>query len=334
MPFYFIGGEDSDFTKIGLCSVDTATTAARRTAFARCSLKVGTTAAISDGWVGQFSSAQSSFWLTAKFYNAGTNAVANCDFIALMDSGFNRRISLSVPGGGGVIFLRKRNAAGTYTTLATSGIAMMASALVKLDMQVAYGTSGNIKVYLDGTLIIDYTGDVTTDGATTLSGFVLGSEGPAAGITSYWSEVIVSSVDTRSLALVTLPPLANGNAFTFTTGTTTNLSEVTLDDATLATSATAGQIAQSTITSSGVTGNPQIVAVAVNARAQKGTTGPSKADLGVRTASTDYWSPDIALPVTLDRISNVWETNPNTSAPWLYTDLTNAGFNIGMKSVT
>jgi hypothetical protein len=339
MPFYFIGGEDYDFTKLGVCSVDTATANVRRTGFTRCALKIGPMATFitTDGWTASFSSPQSQFWFTARNYLEITGNNSTGEGIVFMD-GAVRRLFLTLASASGFIQLKKKDNAGTNTILATASVSPGFTTLQKFDVFVNYAVAGQVKVYLGGTLIIDYSGDVTTNGATSLSGFVLGSFvaqlTAGTAYSSWWSEVICASYDTRSLSLVTLPPLANGNAFTFTTGSATNLDEVTLDDADTATSQTAGQIAQSTVTSTGITGNPPIVALAVTARVQKGSSGPSKADLGVRTASTDYWSSDIVLPVALDRISNVWETNPNTSAPWLYSDLTAAGFNIGVKSVT
>lgn len=336
MPFFFIGGEDHDFQKIGVATVDIATTAARRTSNARCSLRVGPGIAATDGWFAVFSTPLTSFWWTGRVYFSAITAfpATAYDLVAFYD-GITRRLNLGVDTVANTphLVLYKQTASGTRTALATSSNQLVIATQYKIDIQViAYGASCTVNVYLDNVLWLTFSGNPITDSATSLSGFAVG--GVANSSSSYWSEIIVSSNETRMLSLVTLPALANGNTFNWTTGTTTDLSEVTLTDATLASSATAGQIAQSTITSTGVTGNPIIQAVAISARAQKGTTGPSKADLGVRTAATDYWSADIALPVTLDRINNIWETNPNTSAPWLYTDLTNAGFNIGMKSVT
>jgi hypothetical protein len=280
-------------------------------------------------------SSLTSFWFTARLYFSSVNNTAtSCDLLSFLDGGVRRLVICNVNASSAQIRLVKQDNAGTKTTLVTSSLLISSGALYKVDVQVInYGVSGTVNVYFDGVLWLTYTGDLTTNGSSSLSGFAMGSY---SNITTpaFWSEVITASVDTRALSVVTLPPLANGNAFNWTTGTTTDLSEVTLNDATLATSATAGQVAQSTVTSTGITGNPIIQAVVVSARVQKGSSGPTKADLGVRTAATDYWSADIVLPAALDRISNVWEMNPNTSAPWTYTDLTAAGFNVGVKSVT
>lgn len=334
MTFYFIGGEDHDFTKIGVCSVDTATTTVRRTANSRCTLKVGVNAATTDGWSASLDAARSSLWLTARIFGvsgAASNAIV--DFISFMD-GTNRRLGIDFTQNSNQFRLYKKTAAGTKTTLVTSAVNFSFSVLQKIDVQIVYGTSGLMNLYLDGTLIATYSGDLTTDGATSLSGFVLGSTSPtnSASVSTYWSEVICGLDDTRSLNLVTLAPSANGNAFAWT-NSYANLSEVTLDDTTLCSSSTAGDLAQMTVSSGGITGNPAIRAVCISARAQKGASGPQNLQMNVRTGGNDYFSSNLALPAAFNRVAYTFESNPATSGAWAYTDLTAAGFNVGIKSI-
>lgn len=342
MSFLFVGGEDSDFNKLGACAVDTANAAARRTGKARCSLKVAS-GALGDGWQAVFSGAASSFWLTGRGYFTSIPNVATSSpshMIALLDAAGVRRLALVLPAGSYVSNytkywrLVKIDAAGAMTTLATAGNTLSTDTLQKVDIYVNYAVAGQVQVYLDGTKIIDYSGDVTTNSATALASAVFGQDhANGSSFADYWSEIIVSTTDTRSLSLVTLPPAAAGNAFNWT-GATSDVNEVTLDEATLITSATAGQIAQTTVATTGLAGTTGIVALVVNARAQKGGTGPQNADLLVRTGGVDYASADIVLPASLGRISKTWDTNPATSSAWTASDLTAAGFNIGIKSVT
>lgn len=169
------------------------------------------------------------------------------------------------------------------TTLATAGNTLSTDTLQKVDIYVNCAVAGQVQVYLDGTKIIDYSGDVTTNSATALASAVFGQDhANGSSFADYWSEIIVSTTDTRSLSLVTLLPAAAGNTFNWT-GATSDVNEVTLDDATLITSATAGEIAQTTVSTTGVGGTAGIVALVVNAGAQKGGTGPQNADLTVRT---------------------------------------------------
>lgn len=333
MSYYFVGGEDHDFSRIGFVSVNTATTAARRTANARCSLQVGTGAgnAATDGWQAALTTTATSFWFTARLYFASLSSqLTTQDLLPFLD-GTTRRLILCSDASSH-FRLSKQNAAGTRTVLATSSLAFTTSVLYKIDVQIiSYGAAATVNVYVDSVLWITYTGDITTDSSTSLSGFALGN--CALNGSHYWSEIICTSDDTRGLSLVTLPPAANGNAFAWS-NTYASLDEVTLDDADLSTSAAANDILETTVTSSGITGTPAIRAVCVSARAQKGGTGPQNIQAMVRTGGNDYVSGTIALPPAFNRVANIWETNPATSGAWAYTDLTAAGFNIGVKSIT
>jgi hypothetical protein len=335
MSFYFIGGEDHDFTKVGgaAVTVDTATSAARYTANSRCSLKVGPSAATTDGWSGSLSSAQTDFWLSAQLYASSTTTTANCELLSLTD-GATRRVVLRMNSATGFIDVCKRTAAGVYTVLASTGV-KPSIGLQKIDLHVSYIASGTIDFYMGNTLLGSYSGDFRTDSATSLSGFVLGNGTTNGAQFSAWSEAIVSSSDTRGLSLVTMAPAANGNTFAWS-NSYASVDETTLDDADLCTSSVTGDLAQTTITAlSGLSsGTPAIRAVCVSARAQKGGSGPQNAYLNVRTGGNDYDSSSVALPAAFGRVAAVFETNPATSGSWAYTDLTAAGFNIGIKSLT
>lgn len=330
--YYFVGGEDADFLRIGNTAVNTATTAARRTANARCALTTGFANIETTGWAAQLSTTVTSCWVTGRIYIITLSSpLTTHDLIAFTD-GTTRRLMVTVDGGG---FARarisKQNAAGTRSVLATGSIQFEPSVLYKIDVQViSYGASGTVNVYVDGLLWVTYTGDLTTDGATSLSGLVFGNL--AVNATHHWSEMICSDEDTRPMSLVTLPPAADGNTFAWTNSYTA-IDEITTDDTDLSASGTADQLAQTTVTSSGIVGTPAILAVAVNARAMRGATGPQNLQLNVRTASTDYFSSNVGLTTTFAKTSNVWATNPNTAAAWTYTDITGS-FNVGVKSIT
>lgn len=335
--FYFIGGEDHDFTKIGNVGVNTATTAARRTANARCTLQILSNPNMTDGWSASFDASRSSFWFTARFYpvfNQSGGFGSIFDFLAFTVGGV-RRLGIDYATQDSRYRLFKQNTAGSRTVLVSGSAFQTSGVLQKLDIQVNYSAAGSVNVYLDGTLIISYSGDVTTDSATGLSGAVLGACAfPMSGGANHWSEVICADTDTRGLSLVTLAPNGNGNTFSFDSGSYTSINETTLDDTTLISSGTAGQLAQFTIGSAGITGNPGIKALAVTARAAKGGTGPQNAKASARTGGANYASAAIALPAALGRIQGVFTTNPATAAPWSASDLTAAGLNIGIQSDT
>jgi len=335
MTFYFVGGEDHDFTRIGACSVDTATTAARSTSNARCALLVERVASRTDGWVCRFDSSQSAFWFTAQMFieSGGSTSASPPECVSFLD-GAIRRIGLEISSS--TFRLYKRNAAGTKTNLATSSVVITTGVRQKLDIQVSYGVTGFVNVYLNSSLILNYAGDLTTDGTTSLNGAVLGPShfgiGSGTQGNMYWSEVISASEDTRALSLVTLAPTDNGASFTWTTGNYAAIDEITTDDADTITSATPGQLAQFAVGTAGIIGTPAIRAVCISARAQKGGEGPQNAKLNVRVAGINHLSSTVALPAAMSRIAYTFPVNPGTAGPWAYSDLIAAGFNIGIQS--
>lgn len=339
--WYFMGGEDHDFTKIGTCVVDTTTAARRRTDYARCALTCGPQGAgvWTDGWVATLSAPASSFWVTGRFY-VEDNYNAAGEALVFRD-GTQRRLYLKTGPGADYYHLYTRNAAGANVLLATSGSTISFGSIIKIDVFVNYAVAGQVQVYIDGTKIIDYSGDVTTNGATTLSSVVFGNwSGQATAGSSYgktsWTEVIIASTDTRGYSLCTLGPTGvNGNAWGWS-GSSADIDEISFDDTDSVTSTAAAQVAQAKVDSTGIAavGSTGIAAVCVSGRAAKGSAaGPTKLDLGVRTGGVDYWGADISLSTSLDRVSTIWETNPNTATDWLESDLTSVNFNIGAKSI-
>lgn len=331
--FFFAGGEDHDFSKIGSIAVDTTTTF-RRAANTRCSLKVtqqsGTNYA--DGWTANFSAPQSSFWLTARFYCVGTASAGNVLFRFTDSSGVVRLI-IDIANFGSSLRFSKIDAAGTVTVLGSTTTLLAASQLSKIDVFVNYAASGSIQFYVDGTLTFSYSGNLLTNSATAIASAFLGG---ISGSAFYWSEVICADTDTRALGLVTLAPSANGNLFNWDVGSYTNISEITLDDTTLISSGTVGQVAQFTVGASGVTsGNVTIKGICISARAIKGATGPQNVKLGVRTGSADYVSAAIPMQSgAFGRIQTAFMTNPGTSNAWAVSEVSAAGFNIGVVSDT
>jgi hypothetical protein len=351
MTILFVGGEEGDFIKTSsACSVDTATTAARRTTLARCSLKVFSNLSLTDSWSATFpGGGVTSFWLTARCYYNRISAIGNlfaARGLAFTSGGVTRlavcpgaAVGSNIVSAGLVnqpIALCKITASGTKTTLASSSVNFMGwNTMARFDVQVQnYGATATVTVYLEGVQVLTYTGDVTTDGATSLDGVRLHSfvnSDTTNAEAFHWSEVIAATTDTRSVALATLAPAATGNAFAWS-GNVAALNETTLDDTTIASSTSAGQVLETTVTNTTVSATAAVQAVVVSARAMKGATGPTSVNLLVRTGGADYAIGPQALPTGFGRLQGVWATNPATGAAWSASDLTAAGFNIGVQS--
>ena len=337
MGVLFAGGEDICFTQVGAGNAVSTVTSYRRTAYSRCTLGAATsTSANGDGWYGAFSSASSSFWFTGRVYPlGGLNNLAGVKTL-MFRSGSVSRIELRCKTlNTGDVGIYKVTSAGSATLLASASSNLVANTQFRFDVQINYSTSGFVRLYYGGTLVADTgTVDVTTDGATSLDGFVLGAfSASASSIPGQWSEIIASTDDTRSMSLLTVSPAAAGNSQTFDTNTVGNINEVTNSDATLISSATANQLAQYTITTPGAIGNPSVNAVSLWTRAQRGGTGPQSLQHAVRTSSTDSFSATKALSATMGQQVTTWDVNPVTGVYWTAAELSAAGFNIGVKSI-
>jgi hypothetical protein len=332
-------GEDTGLVLSGNSTmISTSTSSQVRSSYARGGLRINPTTGDppADRIAMPAFSASSTVWLHAQQGNSGNGnlTVSNQQMMRLLD-GSVARILVRGTGTAGQLKISKRNSAGTITDLVTSSsgnFTSLSSGTTSFDLAVVYGTSGSATLYADGMQIATYSGDVTTDGATTLDGAELA--GQQGTFFLYWSEMIVADEDTRSMALWTIAPQAAGNTQSWTPNTVGNINEVVINDATLISSSSNNQVSEWTTPTSAPSGAWAVKAIVQEARVQVGATGPQHFDWVVRTASTDYTAGVSNAPSPgFANFSNYrWATNPNTSAAWAITDIT-TGFNLGIKSL-
>lgn len=333
---YLAGGEDDlFFSPTG--GVISTSGGDFRSSWARCAMDAG-----NNGYwrsIPPFSAPATTFWSSGwnRQTTAGGSATNGSILWGFMDASLINRLFILGAGAGNTFKLVKVNSVGTQTQLGSNfSMALSTGSLTKLDVYVDYQVAGTVQVYLSTAtsgpiLQFTYTGDVTTDGNTSLSYISFGSPNQSGVVGSWkWSEIMVLDTDTRTLNLQTLAAVANGNTHNFDTGSpaAANINEINMSFATIDGSTTAGQIDQYTIPSI-VAGTFGIVAIGMTGRMMKGLTGPSKMDFGVRVSGTDYWSPDVTLSTAWDESFYWWVLDPNTSAVW-----TAYPTNIGLKSVT
>ena len=367
MPILFAGGEDLDYTTYlgGASSFSWSTSAnAFRSGYARGATSLfipGTTPDTTKYAVISFA-ASSNFWATFRmnYYAFGNGNTGACRPLKFFDSSGVERIrvqlSAAFVGPNDTFVVQKVNAAGTATTLGTTSTGRYGSAIVtnsgapilavpdKMDVFINYGVSGQIQIYNTtpvGTILVYDSGtvDTTTDGNTTLAQMGLGGVATSVnGNVVTYSEIIISTTDTRTMSLVTQAATANGNTHNWTAGTAANISAASFatGDASPNYSQTAAQIQQYTITPAIPTGNFSVVAMVHKARVLAGASPPTKFDFMVRTAATDFSSSDFTPTGMWATYQNIWAVIPNTTAAWATTDFpaSSASFNYGLKSVT
>lgn len=333
MTAIWAGAEDIEYVSVGGAGISTTSTNYRAVMGTRCAL-------VADGsskfWQSILPYAETTFWWSGRVVASQSDNSADRILLVFLDSGLIARIKIIALGdfNWGVY---KVNASSTATKIGNTfyyPISATDGVCDKIDIRINYAVAGSIDIYVNLINVFSFAGDCTTDSVTTLCGHRLG------GINSigncYWSETWVDDADTRSQGLASFSPVANGNANTFDTGapSASNINETTLDVTTLNGSSTAAQIDQYT-NGAVPSGTLDIKALVVSAYAQKGASGPSKMDLGVRTGGSNYWGSDKTLTTAWSNYQEIFSTNPGTSAAWLKSDIGNAsGFNIGVKSVT
>ena len=325
---YFGGGEDCDHVALGTgCSI-TTTAGAYRSTYSRCAL-VASSDLNGGFWQNQlaYSSTPSSFWWGCRLA-MGDLSGANAGFLAFVDSANLIRLQITVSGGFAAVYKVNTAGVGTLLTNTLGGWRFFSGTTGGTDKFVIHwvnSASGSIDIWVNGVKQFNYSGDTTTE----TTGIAYHRLATGASSAACWSEIIVTDSDCRTWNLQTLAPVANGNTHSFDTGTpaAANVNEVTLSDATLDGSTTPGQVDQYTLPSLAA-GTYTILAVGMSARLQRGSTGPTKMDLGVRVSGTDYWSADQSLDLAWNNSQNWWTADPSISATW-----TGLPTNVGLKSV-
>ena len=361
MTILFVGGEDLDFTFVGnslayssnFVFVDT--TAGRfRAGYARYGINfntngVGNGAPFNTNYMRAIlPTPTTQFWFTGRVY-AITGPSSGAAGLRIRDvNGLERlRIANTSTGTGGPYSVNTVNTVGTAVSLGNTlgGFSSSPTVADKLDVFINYVATAtvNLVIYINGTLVFTYTGDITTNGITALSMIDMGAFTYVTGFgggtpLAVWSEVIVSTVDTRALNLITQAASANGNTHNWDSGTASNIAnnDMTVGDATPNYSLTAGQIQEYTVTPGLPAGNFSIVSVAHKFRGVTGVVGPSKVDDMIRVGGTDYASSDITMAPGYLTYVNFWNLNPNTGVAWSTADIvaSSTAYNYGLKSVT
>lgn len=365
MTILFAGGEDLDFQSIGGANGQWSSTASMfRSGYARGAWQVfcPTNSVDAIHYAQALFAATTQFWTTFRLnYTNNSNQLSgtSASIIPLRFCDVNGIVRLRVRLSGvsgspnDTFVVEKINAAGTVTQLGSASPGRYASANAtgynllaspdKIDVFVNYATAGQFTFYLNGAQQFTYSGDVTTDSVITLAGTHMGNAHACftngVNSSSYYSEAIVATIDTRSLNLVTQAPTAFGNTHNFDAGTVVNISTTAL----VATgqpnpnyATTAGKEQEFQVTPALPSGSFSVTSVVVKANVIAGSSGPQNLQLAVRTGGSDFTSGTIAAGTAWNTVVNNWDLNPNTGLSWAVGDLANTStvYNIGALSLT
>lgn len=227
--FYFIGGEDNDFTTLDGPGISTIAGRFRGSPYSRCAVYIENGAMQCN----QFTSLTSAWLRSYMYVFQGVYSFSASLLLGLCSFGTRYKGLWLYTSSRGKLSLSKHDGS-TNTVLQTEpGESIPVDTLLLVNMQVInYGAAANVKVYINDNLVIDYTGDVTVSGMTAFnciqgSGYHLNTK----YITAYLSEICVSDLDTRNiLGIQTRYPSGAGDNNDFT-GAYTDVDEIANSDA-------------------------------------------------------------------------------------------------------
>jgi hypothetical protein len=329
----FAGGEDTDLTLTGSVAVDT-TSAHFRSGYAREDLNIATQT-VADPPANRITTPavanQTIMWVHAVSYNGGSLISSNAQMMGLFGSDGVRRLLVRATGTANQVKISTRNTAATITDLVTctSG-AWTSLSTIKVDWFTNYAVSGETTLYINGVQVCDFVGDVTTNSVTAVNQADFASPSNVTPIG--WSEIILATGDTRSMNLFTASPVANGSNMTWS-GSCTNINPTTINDASVISTGSSGNIAECTAPSL-PSGSFTVPAVTQTARFQAGASGPQSFYYIARpsSGSTDYNNGSAQTGTTsFANYQHVWSQNPACSCGWGTGDL-GTGVNFGVES--
>jgi len=200
----------------------------------------------------------------------------------------------------------------------------------KMDLNVVdYGATGHLYLYIDGSLILSYDGDISSSGVTHLDCIILGQ---TPNSNCYISELIVADEDTRSFGLVTLYPNADGDSKTNWSGGYADIAENTLSENTVMASNTSDADAQINLYPT-PSGSYTVKAVQLSARAVKTADGTTNGlALGIKSNSSYDYGSKQNLSVAWDSYLRLMTVNPLTSSPWTPAELDALQLNMRAKT--
>jgi hypothetical protein len=326
MSILFAGGEDIDFPNGNAPFVATAA-GSFRVGYGRCTISPGSTAPAFIRGVTLSGGALTSCWLSAQVYL--TNSGDNGPFIGLTSGVTGKGLYVGMKSGANNANLVAANGA-SYTVLATEATTRFtALVLHKLEMQlINFGASATVNVYLDGSLLFTFSGDVTAgNGLTSLDSVSIGL------IRTNWSilasEIIVANEDTRGWpGLVTMAPNALGTTNAWSNTAFTNVNPTTINDANATFTNTTAQDNQYNLIDP-PSGVYKVGAVVISARAMS-TAGATAANIqmGFKNGAATAVAASHATTTAFATYQDIFAVDPTTSAAWVAADLTNLQLNL------
>lgn len=345
MALLFAGCELQDYDPVGtLASYVTSTTLVhRRSNLVRQAVGISLLSANKETSFARkkIKTPVSSVWVTFRHF-ATTNSTTANQMLFMLGRNGTRRIGIVGNGTTGKFVLAKVSAANAYTTLAVESGTFLATTLYKYDLQIIdYGATGTINLWratLDGAnsqLVATFTGDLTTDGETLLDEIYLGGFVNTSATSQYFSEVIVSDMDTRGMGMVAMEPASNAAQFEFN-GSFADIADTgdnTTVDSTFISATADGQIASFLPNTARVGNFTTILGFALNHRSRAGAIVPKLTPL-LTIGGVNYLGTTLTPGAAFTNYQEIFEVNPATGVRFTRNDLIAPNFSYGLRANT
>jgi hypothetical protein len=277
----------------------------------------------------------SSGWATARVWCNADSGDGTQKMWGMVDASSNLRLYIILnsagDGPGGPFYVYKVNSVGATTLLGTTtgGFNYGPSVPDKFDADFNYSTSGHLNLYVNGTQIFSYSGDITTDGVSALAGTYHGAWAPSFGALCSWSEHYTDA-GASTLPFLGLKTMNATGAGTLDqwTGAYTNAAQETVNDANFDAAGSAGD-AQRYAMSSGVSGI--VLAVFTELRAEQGTLSNLK--VAQLIGGTQYLTAAQTPPgaFSYPGVLYVQPNSPASGVAWMPAEL-NTSFEAGYQA--
>lgn len=216
-------------------------------------------------------------------------------------------------------------------------------------------TNGVVQVWIDGTLVIDFSGATTSNEGTSHPfnfqhlRFSCVDNPSAYGLSSFFSEIIVANEDTQSWRLAQVIPIGSG-ANSDWTGDFGDVDEIGRTTVSFTTDDTNGEGVDVDFITSSTQGDAQtfefsdvhtsfstleVKAVVQNFRARSASTNAQLTPL-IRIGGTDYTGSafsNLSSSFGVPR-STIWALNPDSVAKWVLDDVASAEFGVSLEGTS
>lgn len=320
MSILFMGGEPIDFDTLNNTVTVSGAIETFRNKFARCSMQCqGSNADFYNNASGKFAKASSDFWFTARMHcTIGALSASYLTFLTFYDKGV-KRLGFQMNDQRQLRVVRYQSGVPDAVIATSSATAIQTGGVHKIDVHAVYNTFGRVTVYMDQAMVLDFGGDITAGGSTSLDGFGISSFNNSTNNATYWSECIAIERDSRTLMMKTHTPAA-AKPNSQWDGDVANIAEIVPDDSTIITTNQPDQYARFSVDAL-PTDKLAVAGFKVNARVSRGPGGPQGLQVGVTTGITTSTSSTFPVDTGWSNVSQIFENNPTNNAPWTENDI-------------